>query len=86
MFRIVSRLFRQGVAYYKIVDLKNEPIAGYVNEREIIVVNIDEDSLWYIENFLKRRKVKGKLQYFVHWEGFPKSFDSWIDTSEVKDK
>ena len=33
----------------------------------------------------KKKKRKGKLQYFVKWQGFDDSFSRWIDASEVKD-
>lgn len=72
--------------FYKIVDLKNEPIKGYFNENEIIRVNKTEESLWYIERILKKRKIKGKQQYFVKWEGFPSAFNSWIEANQVKEK
>lgn len=66
--------------------MKNEPVKGYVNENEIVLFDKNEESLWFIEKISKKRRVKGKLQYFVRWEGFPKSFDRWIDASEVKEK
>lgn len=86
VFKIKSRVFKQGFALYKIIDLNNAPITGYVNEREMIPVNKTEESLWFIEKILKKRRVKGKLQYLIRWEGFPKSFDSWIDADQVKQK
>lgn len=86
VFKIKSRLFKQGIPLYKIVDLNNEPILGYVNEHEMIRVDKNEDSLWFIDKILKKRKLKGKIQYYVQWEGFPKSFNSWVDADEIKEK
>ena len=86
VFKIKSRVFQQGIPLYKIVDLKNDPIQGYVKEQEMNSVDKNEESLWYIEKILKKRKVKGKNQYLVRWEGFPKSFDSWVDANEVQEK
>lgn len=86
IFKIKSRIFKQGIPLYKVVDLNSEPITGYMKEQEMISIDKNEESLWYIEKILKRRKVKGKLQYFVRWDGFPKSFDSWIDVDQVNEK
>lgn len=86
VFKIKSKIFKQGFPLYKIIDLNKEPISGYVNQNEIIPVDKDADSLWYVDKVLKKRKVKGKLEYFVRWEGFPKSFDSWIDADQVQEQ
>lgn len=86
VFKIKNRVFQQGIPLYKITDLNNESIQGYVKEQEMIPVDKNEESLWYIEKILKKRKVKGKLQYLVRWEGFPKSFDSWVDATQVQEK
>ena len=70
VFKIKNRFIRQGIPYYKVVDLNEEPIKGYLSEKEIIRVDKDERSLWYIQKILKKRNVGKKLQYFVQWEGF----------------
>lgn len=86
VFKIKSRLFKQGIPLYKITDLNNEPILGYVYENEMFRINKTEESDWLIDKILKKRKVKGKVQYFVQWEGFPKSFNSWVDAEQIKEK
>ena len=70
---------------YKLKDLHDDEIKGLFYTSELKKVNKDENSLWFIEKILKRRKINKKEQYFVSWQGFPKSFNSWIDASEVKD-
>jgi hypothetical protein len=37
----------------------------------------------YLIDILKRRKRKGKLQYFVRYRGWPSSFDEWIDKAQM---
>ena len=49
VFKIKSRMFKQGIPMYKIIDFNNEPIEGYVKEHEMIFVDKNEESLWYIE-------------------------------------
>ena len=46
----------------------------------------DEQSLWFIEKIIRKRKQNGKLQYLVKGEGFPKQFNSWVDSESIKDK
>ena len=71
---------------YSLKDLNNQPISSALfYSSELQKVNKDEKSLWYIQDILKKRKRKGKVQYFVSWEGFPKSFNSWISSEEVKE-
>ena len=73
----------------KLQDLQNEKIKGMFYTNELQKVDKDENSLWFIEKILKKKKKKkkrkGKLQYFVKWQGFDDSFSSWTDASEVKD-
>ena len=86
IFKIKSRLIKQGIPLYKIVDLNNENIKGHINEHEMIRVEKHEDSLWFIDSILKKRKTRGKNQYFVQWEGFPSSFNSWVDAEQIEEK
>lgn len=86
VFKVVSVTLIQGIPMYKLEDLKGETIKGRFYNSELLAVNKDEDSLWFIEKILKKRRHKGKLQYFVKWEGFPKQFNSWLDSESVIDK
>lgn len=85
VFKIKSRLIKQGVPLYKVIDLNDEPITGYVDEHEMIRVEKNADSLWFIEKVLKKKKVGKKIQYFVQWEGFGKAFQSWVDADQIKE-
>ena len=69
---------------YQLEDLKGEELKGRFYNAELLAVDKDEDSLWYIQKILKKRKRFGKDQYFVKWEGFPNQFNSWVDKSAVK--
>jgi hypothetical protein len=85
VFKVVGRLLKQGIPMYKLIDLNAEIIVGLFYTAELQKVNKDENSLWFIERILKKRKKNKKLQYFVEWQGFPKTFNSWIDADDVKD-
>ena len=85
VFKVVGRIFKQGIPMYKLNDLKGDIIHGLFYTAELQKVNKDENSLWFIERILKTRKRKNKKQYFVEWHGFPKAFNSWVDATDVKD-
>lgn len=78
-------IIKQGIPIYKLNDLKGESIHGLFYTAELQKFNKDENSLWFIQRILKKRKRKNTLQYFVEWQGFPKALNSWIDADDVKD-
>lgn len=86
IFKVASRFNKQGIAMYKLIDLNDDSIKGSFYNAELQKVDKDENSLWYIEKILKKRKRNKKLEYFVKWQGFPKIFNSWIDAAEVKNQ
>ena len=49
VFKIKSRFINPGIPLYKILDLNNDLIKGNVYEHEMIRVDKDEESLWFIE-------------------------------------
>ena len=85
VFKVARRIIKQGIPMYKLNDLKGENIHGLFYTAELQKVNKDENSLWFIQRILKKRKRKNTLQYFVEWQGFPKAFNSWIDADDLKD-
>lgn len=48
-------------------------------------VEKDEDSLWFIDKILKKRKRGQKIEFLVSWEVFPSSFNSWIRSDDIKE-
>ena len=71
---------------YALQDLQGDKIKGHFYNSELLAIDKDADNLWFIEKVLKQRRRGGKLQYFVKWDGFPKKFNSWIDSDSVIDK
>ena len=67
VFKIKSRFMKQGIPMYRIIDLKRDPISGAFYESELQKVDKSEDSLWYVEKILKKRKRQGKVQYLIKW-------------------
>ena len=69
---------------YKITDYDRDPGEGTFYEADIQRVNKLRDDLFKIENILKRRRRRGKVDVFVKWQGYSKKFNSWVEESELK--
>ena len=67
---------------YKIIDLNGEILDGAFYKQELQKIEISENEEYKID-ILKRRVRKGKKQYFVHYRGWPDSFDEWINASQL---
>ena len=61
---------------YKITDYNGEEIQGSFYEQELQTMS---QSTFRIEKVLKRQGDKS----LVKWMGYPKSFNSWIDTKAM---
>ena len=61
---------------YKITDYNGEEIQGSFYEQELQKTS---HSTFRIETVLKRQEDKS----LVKWMGYPKSFNSWIDTKTI---
>jgi len=59
---------------------KKEKLIGGFYAHELTPVNSD---VFKVEKVLKKRRVKGKVQYFVKWKGYDSSNNSWIDEKEI---
>jgi len=42
------------------------------------------DQLYLVENVVRQRKKKGKIQYLIKWKGFSSKYNSWEPKSVVK--
>lgn len=83
IFIVKSRKFRSGIPIYKVTDFDNDPIQGTFYENELQMVNKSRDDLWRVENVIKKRKVKGKEEWFVSFAGWPKKFNMWLPRENI---
>jgi Chromo (CHRromatin Organisation MOdifier) domain len=44
---------------------------------------IDQDEHFEIESILDSRYLRGRLQYLVHWLGYPSSDNQWLPATEM---
>ena len=84
IFYIESRFLRQAIPIYKLKDENGEQIQGSFYENELFKVPLVNDKVYTIEKILKRKRINNIPHVLVKWMNYPKSFNSWIPTSEVK--
>lgn len=83
IFRIKSRFLLQGIPMYKIKDFHNLAVKGNFYTSEMLPVNKDINSTWYAEKNLRKRKRNGKVQWLVKFEGWPNTYNQWLNESEI---
>lgn len=71
---------------YKIEDFTGEEIKGNFYQNELTRVQKDEDSLWFIEKKIRKRRRNGKVEWLVKFEGWPDKYNQWVSEREIKDK
>lgn len=84
IFKIAERFLFQGFPMFKIIDFKNRLIKGWFQAPELQKVVKNADSLWYIEKIIRKRKRHGRIEYFVKWQDWDDSYNSWIPKSDVE--
>ena len=45
---------------------------------------IGEEEVWEVQQILQKRRHRRRLQYLVHWRGFPTSESTWEDASSLR--
>ena len=75
-FRIFNRKLLTQPVYY-LQDYNNELIKGIFYEEEL--QRVQEQDEYRIEKVLKKKRVNGKLLYFVKWKGWSSDFNSWVE-------
>ena len=84
-FYIHTRDFKQFIPAYTLKDYFGDPITGMFYEPELQRIYVDENTVYKIEKIEDTRTVRRKKESQIKWMGWPKKFNSWIPSSEVKD-
>lgn len=63
IFKIAKRFHLQGIPMYKVKDFNQELIEGDFYEN-----HLQKDSLWLVEEIIKKRKRKGLTEVLVKFE------------------
>jgi hypothetical protein len=85
VFKIRERFTRQSLPLYVLEDIERKGIVGNFYQMELQNVRYDPGASFKVEKVLKTRKRKGHAkESLVRWLHWPKKYDSWIPSSEVK--
>ena len=80
IFTVIAR-YPTDPPVYEIEDYDSEKVHGKFYDFELQKV-VKADDIYKVEKVLKKRKTKGKTEYFVKWIGYPEKFNSWV--SDIK--
>jgi len=72
---------------YLLKDLNEEDIIGAVYEEQLLKVSKPKDEdFWQIEKIIQVRRTgrNKEKEYFVKWDGYPDTFNSWIKEKDMK--
>ena len=67
---------------YSLSDYSGDKLTGTWYEQELQKVDSSE-AVYKIEKILSQRKIGGKIQYLVKWLGYPDSFNSYVNKSDL---
>ena len=68
-------------------ELPKEELGADAQEEEDDGGSSEEDSdIYTVELILKKRIVRGQTQYFVKWDGYPHSDNTWEPEEHILDK
>jgi hypothetical protein len=73
--------------FYKVEEWDGSALEGsfYADELQLVEKDMTKD-MWKVEKLLKKRKgPRGRVEWFVKWEGFPDSMNSWVPAADLKD-
>lgn len=82
IFTIVKRI-PGNPPTYKLKDYHSEELQGSFYEQELQKI-VKKDDEFLIEAILETRKRGKRKQYLVKWLGWPSSFNSWVNESDMK--
>lgn len=85
IFKIAKRFHLQGIPMYKVKDFNQELIEGDFYENDLQKVDKEEDSLWLVEEIIKKRKRKGLTEVLVKFESWPEKFNQRVKESDIID-
>jgi len=84
IFIILKRNFKQYIPTYTLSDYADDPIEGIFYENELQKVYADENTVYNIEEVVKKRKRKNKSESLIKWMGWPSKFNTWIPSENIQ--
>jgi len=73
----VSRVLNTIPVQYKVQDVREQEIEGSFYGPEL--QKVTKPDQYAIERVIRRRRVRGRMQYLVKWLGYGAEYNSWVD-------
>lgn len=81
LFKVIEKDTQTNPSTFRIEDLNEERIKGSFYGEELQTV--DKPEAFTVEEVIRSRRVRGKKQFLVKWDGYPDTFNSWVDESDM---
>lgn len=65
------------------MTFKIKTIRGSFYQSELQKVSKDQDSLWYVDKIIRKRKRKEKTEYLVSFDGWSDKYNQWIAEKDI---
>jgi len=69
---------------YVLQDERGENLKGTFYEQELQKVMMSTKKVYKIEHVVDQRKKGHTTQYLVKWEGYPPSFNTWVNARDLR--
>jgi hypothetical protein len=69
---------------YELRDLKGRPIEGQFYNYELVRVTVSPETEFQIDKIVRTRKKGGIKQHLFKWKGYDETFNSWVNSSDIK--
>ena len=80
IFKVKQIDTSQSPTVYYLEDLQGESIKGIFYQEELVPCILPE---FYHIDMIRSIVVSGRKKYLVRWRGYPDTFNSWIDQSQL---
>ena len=81
LFKVIDKDSQTQPPTFTVEDLSGEIIKGSFYGEELQVV--DKPETFSVDEVLRTRRVGRKKQFYVKWNGYPESFNSWVDEVDM---
>jgi hypothetical protein len=69
---------------YELTDLQDRPIESQFYNYELVKVTVSPETEFQIDKIVRTRKRGGIKQHLVKWIGSDETFNSWVNSSDIK--
>ena len=84
IFRVVKVIRRVPQPVYELSDLQDRPIEGQFYNYELVKVTVSPQTEFVIDKIVRTRNKGGIKQHFVKWRGYDETFNSWVNSTDIK--